>query len=193
MKNYKNLLGLVALVAIIAGAMCPSAYASKKKNNAKKAQIEALIDDGSNYFNSGNYQAAAKCFQKKGDIRGMHNLAVCYAEGKGVAQDYKKAIKLYEKAAKKNYIESQIELADMYIQGQGTKKDFKKAIKWLEKAAKQANVNASSASDAMYLIATCYFYGGNGIKKDLVKAKEWMQKSAALGNESAINSLPNLK
>ena len=159
MKNYKNLLGLVALVAIIAGAMCPSAHASKKKNNAKKAQIEALIDD----------------------------------EGKGVAQDYKKAIKLYEKAAKKNYIESQIELADMYIQGQGTKKDFKKAIKWLEKAAKQANVNASSASDAMYLIATCYFYGGNGIKKDLVKAKEWMQKSAALGNESAINSLPNLK
>ena len=89
--------------------------------------------------------------------------------------------------------QSQIELADMYIQGQGTKKDFKKAIKWLEKAAKQANVNASSASDAMYLIATCYFYGGNGIKKDLVKAKEWMQKSAALGNESAINSLPNLK
>ena len=196
MKNYKNLLGFIALVAIVAAIFAPATYASKKKDNAKKAQIEELLTDGNKYFSEGNFVNAAKCFeevQKKGDVRGMHNLALCYAEGKGVIQDYKKAMKLYEKAAKKGYIESQIELADMHMQGFGTKKDFKKAIKWLEKAAKQAAVNPDIASDAMYLIATCYYYGGNGVKKDLVKAKEWMQKSAALGNESAINNLPKLQ
>ena len=75
----------------------------------------------------------------------------------------------------------------MYKNGYGCKQDYKNAIKWLEKAAAQGN------SDAMYLIASCYYYGGNGIKKDIAKAKEWMQKSADAGNETAIDNLPKIK
>lgn len=189
MKTLKRFFGIVALVAIIATAVAPQAQA-RNKRDLKKEAIEDLIREGNKCYEEGNYEDAVEYFeaaQKKGDIRGTHNLAVCYAEGNGVEKSLTMAFKLYEKAAKKNFVDAQVALGEMYKNGYGCKQDYKKAIKWLEKAAKQGD------SDAMYLIATCYYYGGYGIKKDVKKAKEWMSKSAALGNETAIDNLPKIK
>lgn len=189
MKTFKRLFGAMALVAIIATAVAPQAQA-KKKRDYKKEAIEDLIRDGNKCYEDGNYAKAVENFEaahKKGEIRGTHNLAVCYAEGKGVDKSLTMAFKLYEKAAKKGYVDSQVALGEMYKNGYGCKQDYKKAIKWLEKAAKKGD------SDAMYLIGTCYYYGGYGIKKDIKKAKEWISKSAALGNETAIDNLPKLQ
>ncbi|MBR5117917.1 MAG: sel1 repeat family protein [Muribaculaceae bacterium] len=189
MKTFKRLFGIVTLIAIIATVAAPQAQA-KKKRDTKKAAIEELISQGNKCYQEENFEQAFQYFEeahKKGDIRGTHNLAVCYAEGKGVAQDYKKALKLYEKAAKKGDIDSQETLGEMYKNGYGCKRDFKKAIKWFEKAAKQGD------SDSMYLIASCYYYGGYGIKRDMKKAREWMQKSADLGNKTAIDNLSKLE
>lgn len=189
MKTIKKLLGIMTLIAIIATAAAPQAQA-KKKRDPKKEAIEDLIREGNNCYEAGNYEDAVEYFEaahKKGNIGATHNLAVCYAEGKGVEKSLTMAFKLYEKAAKKGYVDSQVALGEMYKNGYGCKQDYKKAIKWLEKAAKQGD------SDAMYLIGTCYFYGGYGIKKDLKKAKEWITKSASLGNETAIENLPKLQ
>lgn len=194
MKNLIRLFGIMTLIAIIATAAAPQAQA-KKKRDPKKEAIEELIYQGNECYLKGDFAQAVKYFEevhKKGDIRGTNNLAMCYAGGEGVVQDYNLAFKLYEKAAKKGFVDSQVSLGTLYMNGQGCKKDYKKAIKWLEKAAKQKN-DIEAASDAMYLIGTCYYYGGNGIKKDINKAKEWISKSAALGNETAIDNLPKLQ
>ena len=193
MKTFKRLFGIVAIVAIIATAMTPQAQAQQR--DAKKEAIEEMIYQGNECYLAGDYAQAVKHFedaQKKGDVRGTHNLAICYAEGKGVGKSLTMAFKLYEKAAKKGYADSQVALGEMYKNGYGCKQDYKKALKWLEKAAKQTE-NINAASDAMYLIGTCYYYGGYGIKKDVQKAKEWISKSAALGNETAIDNLPKLQ
>ena len=189
MKNLKRLFGIMTLIAIIATAVAPQAQA-KKKRDPKKEAIEELINQGNECYLNGNYEQAVQYFEqahKKGDIRGTHNLAICYAEGNGVIQDYKQALKLYEKAAKKGHVDAQIAIGQMYMGGFGVEKDYKKAIKWFEKAAKKGD------SDAMYEIGRCYYYGGPGVKKDIKKAKEWISKSAALGNETAIDNLPKLK
>ena len=189
MKNYRKFMSIIALFALLAIVFAPEAQA-RKKRDLKKEAIEDLIREGNNCYEAGNYEDAVEYFEaahKKGNIRATHNLAVCYAEGKGVDKSLTMAFKLYEKAAKKGYVDSQVALGEMYKNGYGCKQDYKKAIKWLEKAAKQGD------SDAMYLIGTCYFYGGYGIKKDLKKAKEWISKSAALGNETAIENLPKLQ
>ncbi|MBR5086171.1 MAG: sel1 repeat family protein [Muribaculaceae bacterium] len=189
MKNSKKLLSIITLFALVAMVFAPEAQA-RKKRDLKKEAIEDLIREGNKCYEEGNYEEAVEYFeaaQKKGDLRATHNLAVCYAEGKGVDKSLTMAFKLYEKAAKKGYVDSQVALGEMYKNAYGCKQDYKKAIKWFEKAAKQGD------SDAMYLIGVCYYYGGYGIKKDLKKAKEWIAKSAALGNETAIENLPKLQ
>lgn len=189
MKNYIKTLSIVALVAFLTTAFAPQAFA-KKKRDLKKEAIEDLLREGNEKYEAGEYVEAAKLFEqvhKKGDIRGTHNLAVCYSEGSGVEKSLTMAFKLYEKAAKKGYADSQESLGTMYKNGYGCKQDYKNAIKWFEKAAAQGD------SDAMYEIGLCYFYGGYGIKKDKAKAKEWIAKSAALGNETAIENLPKLQ
>lgn len=189
MKNYKKILGLITLVAMIAVAFAPQAQA-KKKRDRKNQAIEDLLRQGNECYEAGNYEEAVSFFEqahKKGNIKATNNLAICYSEGQGVTQNQVQAFKLFEKAAKKGYVDAQVSLGTMYKNGYGCKQDYKAAIKWLEKAAAQGD------SDAMYLIASCYFYGGYGIKKDIAKAKEWMQKSADAGNETAIDNLPKIK
>ena len=194
MKTIKKLLGIMTLIAIIATVAAPQAQA-KKKRDPKKEAIEELINKGNECYLKNDFEQAVKYYEeahKKGDVRATNNLAMCYAGGEGVVQEYNMAFKLYEKAAKKGYVDSQVSLGTLYMNGQGCKKDYKKALKWLEKAAKQKN-DIAAASDAMYLIGTCYYYGGNGIKKDIKKAKEWISKSADLGNETAKENLPKLQ
>ena len=86
MKNYKRLLSVVALIAIMATVFAPQTQA-RKKRNAKKEAIEDLLREGNERYEAGDYEQAVALYeqvQKKGDIRATHNLAVCYAEGKGV-------------------------------------------------------------------------------------------------------------
>lgn len=185
MKNFKKILGLMTVVAVIAVAFAPQAQARKKRDYKKEA-IEDLLREGNNAFEAGNYEDAFDYFEaahKKGNIRATHNLAVCYAKGAGVEKSLTMALKLHEKAAKKGNVDSMVELGLMYKNAYGVEQNYKKAIKWFEKAAKEGN------SDAMYLIGSCYFNGGFGIKKDMKKAREWIGKAAALGHETAIQNL----
>ena len=189
MKNLKRLVCVTAVLALVAMVFSPEAQARKKRDYKKEA-IEDLLREGNNSYEAGNFEEAFECFEaahKKGNIRATHNLAVCYAEGSGVAKSLTMAVKLHEKAAKKGNVDSMVDLGTMYKNGYGVKQDYKKAIKWLEKAAKEGN------TDAMYLIGTCYFYGGYGIKKDKEKARQWIGKAASLGHETAIQNLDKLQ
>lgn len=59
------------------------------------------------------------------------NLGNCYRTGEGVAQDEKKAARLYRLAAKDGYIPALHNLGNCYYYGVGVKINYKKAAEFL--------------------------------------------------------------
>lgn len=57
-----------------------------------------------------------------------------YLSGSRVNQNYTKAIELFEKAAKYDYIDAFYELGNCYLGGKGVDKDEMKAIEYYERA-----------------------------------------------------------
>lgn len=57
-----------------------------------------------------------------------------YIQGKGVPQDYTKAIELYTKAANQKHAEAQFNLGIMYFNGKGIPTDKDKAKEYFKQA-----------------------------------------------------------
>lgn len=93
-------------------------------------------------------------------------------------QDYKEALKWYEKAATKGNIKAQYNLGEMYRLGQGVNQDFKESFKWYEKAAIQDNIWAQFYLGGMY-------YLGLEVNQDYKEAFKWYEKAAIQGNSKA--------
>ena len=64
-------------------------------------------------------RAGLEVLCKLGSAEACYSLGVMYSEGKGVPQDYKKAVEFYEKACNKNMGEACLNLGVMYARGQG--------------------------------------------------------------------------
>ena len=88
----------------------------------------------------------------------QYKLAVRYAQGKGIAQNSKEAVKWFRKAAEQGHALAQYNLGDCYYQGRGVAQDSKEAVKWFRKAAEQDYVLAQ------YRLAVYYFRGQGGLK-----------------------------
>lgn len=113
---------------------------------------------------------------KKNDVKAQYQLAVCYDQGLGVAQDSKEAMRWLAKAAKAGSTEAQVLYAFNLTLGQGiSKPDEKEALKWYLKAADSGN------ADAQY--KTAYFYErGMGMKApDPFEAAKWYRLAADQG------------
>ena len=77
-------------------------------------------------------------YAAKGDKEAMYNLANCYFNGNGGAdQDYASAFLWYEKSAKKGYAPAQFMTAICYLYGGGVNADWAMAMKWADKALKK--------------------------------------------------------
>jgi hypothetical protein len=76
-----------------------------------------------------------------------------YYYGNGVTQDYKKAERWYQEAAKQGNLEAQFKLGDMYYYGYGVDQDYKESVEWYEKAAKQGHVEAQFKLANMTIMA----------------------------------------
>ena len=74
-------------------------------------------------------------------------MGVCYYNGQGVAQDYKKAVEWFSKAAEQGYASAQFNLGVCYEFGKGVPKDDKKAVEWFSKAAEQGYASAQKKLD----------------------------------------------
>jgi TPR repeat protein len=99
--------------------------------------------------------------------------------------NYKKAAKLFKKAANQGNAEAQYKLGDMYNEGKGVKKDYQKAVYWYKKAAKLFKKAANQGNaDAQCKLGDMYYYG-KGVKKDYQKAVYWYKKAANQGNAGA--------
>lgn len=73
---------------------------------------------------------------EKGDAEEQYNLAVIYATGFGVEQDYKSAVWWYEQAVKKKHALAQFRLGMLYIIGLGTESSVIKGGSLIQDAAR---------------------------------------------------------
>ena len=122
----------------------------------------------------------------KGKAWAMELLAARYKDGIGVKQSSKKAIELYETAAKRGSANAQYNLGVYYHRGvHGVTQSSERAIEYYTLAADQGGVSAQSNLGIMYA-------QGDGIDQSLSKAREWLTKAAAQGQENAINALKQL-
>ena len=68
-----------------------------------------------------------------------------YEKGHGTAQDYKKAVEWYRKAAEQNEPSAQYSLGLMYEQGTGVAPSLEEATRWYRLAAKNGDPDARAA------------------------------------------------
>ncbi|ACE06259.1 hypothetical protein Aasi_0892 [Candidatus Amoebophilus asiaticus 5a2] len=120
-----------------------------------------------------------------GYIDAQYNVASMYENGKGVDQNYQKAIKWYTKAANKGHAEAQYNLGWIYQNSLGVDQDYQKARGWFEKAAIQRHAGAQYNLGCMYKDKL-------GVAQDYAKAREWFEKAAVQGVADAQYKLGSL-
>ena len=162
---------------------------------------------GTEQTGSSPQQAAAE----QGDPEAQYKLGLLYQKGRGVEQDYAKAVEWFQKAADKNHALAQYELGVAYRRGQGVEKDYAKALKWYRKAADQGCAPAQCDLGFMYdnghgrkaglrcgrpvvsqggrarQLAPAQsnlgvmYENGRGVEKDPAQAVQWYRKAAEQG------------
>ena len=74
----------------------------------------------------------------------QNNLGLKYANGKGVTQDYKLAVKLFSYSAKQGHMDAQTSLGYMYENGHGVDQSMVFAYMWYNLAAAQGQKTAKN-------------------------------------------------
>jgi len=133
------------------------------------------------FYNKGNYVQALNSFYvlaKKGDVDAQYNVALIYAQGKGVKSDISQAIEWYESAAKLGNGAAAYNLAQLYYdREEENPRGYGNIIKWYEVAAKNGIAQANNNLGAMYL-------HGIGVKQNKKKAFILFKKAAQEGSPS---------
>ena len=157
----------------------------KKEIKKNVVFINASIKDG-----TGNYQVVYEAYDKgnfklefeqfklladQGNAEGQFGLGLLYEKGKGVNQDYRKAIHWWLLAAEQGYAKAQYNLGLLYKKGKGVNQDYKKAIHWWLLAAEQGYTKAQYNLGLMYAL-------GRGVIKDYIEADKWASIAIAYGN-----------
>ncbi len=109
---------------------------------------------------------------EQGDTKAQYNLAIIYAKGQGVPQDYTEAAKWVRLAAEQGDANAQYNLGVMYAEGQGVIQDYTEAAKWYRLAAERGDANAQQNLGVMYA-------EGKGVIQDHVQAHLWFNLAAA--------------
>ena len=109
-----------------------------------------------------------------GDGAAAYEVAVRFAEGRGVPINMDEAARWYERAASKGLTPAQFRYASLLEKGQGVKKDLAQARRLYLAAASKGN------SKAMHNLAVLYAEGIDG-KPDFGTAVQWFRKAAQRG------------
>ena len=150
---------------------------------AVQAPLNASADlaKGWNASNAGDYATAAQEFKKvakQGDAYAQYLVGLMYANGRGVIQDDKQAVKWYRLAAEQGDARAQADLGVMYRYGNGVMQDDKEAVKWYRLSAEQGDAMAQVNLGNMHR-------KGEGVLQDKVYAHMWYNIAAFNGDEFA--------
>jgi hypothetical protein len=146
--------------------------------------VEALMtldkqEAGITAYQHGDFAAALQLFQplaEDGDASAQCNLGVLYEQGRGVAQNYREAMRWFRLAALQGDASAQSNLGVMYYKGQGIAQDYGEAMKWYRMAAEQRNAEAQFNLGVMY-------QDGRGVAQDRVRAHMWFNLAAAISSD----------
>ena len=122
---------------------------------------------------------------EKGDTKAQYELANMYMDGRGVEQDFNRAIQLYELSANQGLADAQHYLGVIYDKGRGASQDDAKARTWYRLAAEQG-IAISQYAYAGFLLQ------GRGGAQDRGAAIEWLKKSADQGYKEAARALRDI-
>lgn len=122
---------------------------------------------------------------EQGDAEAQLQMGMRYAEGEGVIQDDKKAVRWFEMAAKQGLPEGQYQYGLALLQGRGVVQDYKAAFSWIEKPAQRGYARAQ------YSLGELYRYG-TGTAIDKARAYLWFNLAAAQGVEAAAKARDSL-
>jgi TPR repeat protein len=129
----------------------------------------ADFQKGLDASNKGDFKTAYKEWSplaEQGYASAQHNLGVMYANGWGVLQGYKQAVRWYRKAAEQGYAGAQYNMAVVYANGRGVLQDDKQAVHWYRKAAEQGYADAQYNLGIMYAM-------GQSVLQDNKQAYMW--------------------
>jgi TPR repeat protein len=85
----------------------------------------------------------------QGNVKAMHNLAIAFLNGQGVAKDADTAVYWFARAANSGYRDSAFDLAVLYERGQGVAQNPRVALRWYDVAA--AHGDQQAAQQASFL------------------------------------------
>ena len=123
---------------------------------------------------SGGGSALGKLYLTELGAEAQYRNGVKFLEGKDVDQDFKAALRWFEKAAAQGNVSAMEQLGFMQERGLGCEVDVKSAKAWYERAVEKGD------AAAMVGLGKMYFQGCDGIEKDYVKAGECFKKAAPL-------------
>lgn len=112
----------------------------------------------------------------------QYGLAVCYANGNGIAKDEGIARQWLLKAADAGHVRAQLLASEWLIKGIGGAKDPETGVKYCEKAALQDDPEATA-------VLGYYYFDGKIIPQDYSKAIEGFNRACEKGSESAAYML----
>jgi len=144
---------------------------STSENSIRVKQVLSFDDLPDKDFSIENLREKAE----QGDAIAQCNIGSIYAEGKGIEQNYREAVKWYTKAAEQGDASGQFYLGTMYEKGFGVVQDYEEAVKWYTRAAEKG------LADAQFALAAIYA-NGRGVLQDYKEAIRWYTKAADGGH-----------
>jgi localization factor PodJL len=120
------------------------------------------------------FGTALRAAASKGDPAAQYEVAIRFADGRGVTQNMTEAAGWFERAAKQGLAPAQFRLGGLYEKGLGVKKDLE--------AARHLYLAAGEAGNgkALHNLAVLYAEGFDG-KPDYQVAAKWFRKAADFG------------
>lgn len=119
---------------------------------------------------------------KSGNPGAQYHLGLLYYNGKGVAENEKRAVELLTAAARQGNVDAMYQLGNAFIFGNDTTRLVAdadvEAANWYFKAAKAGNADAQYSLGLMFL-------AGKGLAKNDKEAAYWMQQAAKNGHKDA--------
>ncbi len=157
-----------------------------------------------------------------GDASAQFEVGARLAEGKGTGQDFKEAMRWYQRSAAQGFAQAQYRLGTLFERGLGTDADVGRARVWYQRAAEQGNVKAmhnlavlaagpvqgspdyvlaarwfgeaaeSGLADSQYNLGVLY-ENGLGVTQDTERAFKWYSLAATAGDQEAVKRRDQLK
>lgn len=164
------------------------AHLGQPKKNEFRRQVRELILDPTGCTCSDDMNSRRNRFElalkKAEEGSAFHQCFVgyCYAVGRYVARDYRRAVRWFRKAVAQGQLEAFFNLGLSYLDGQGVRRNNKKAAELFRLGALRGDTSAQTNYGIRLLL-------GEGVTKNLRAGNDWLRKAAQKGDALAQYNL----